>query len=87
MSKISPPNVAMILNWAKRQFPEPNVVVSNYEPNTGADGILVEFDELDVTQAYELQELRRLAECHVSIGSTDNLDKVVFDMLFPSMQR
>ncbi|MBS7565118.1 hypothetical protein KHS38_11945 [Mucilaginibacter sp. Bleaf8] len=83
MSKaLSPEQVDIIQAWANSQIPKPTLTLTDFEPASGANGVLVEFNELTIDQAQQLHELRRKIHCHVSIGNSKNLDHVVFDKLF-----
>jgi hypothetical protein len=86
-SLLSPTDVQQIVEWADAQTPVPNVIFTNLKPGIGADGVLVQFDNLTVDQAEQLLELRRRLDCHVSIGNLKNLDQVVFDRLYPHDQK
>jgi hypothetical protein len=82
--KITPNNVEKIKSYAAVNFPAAEVKITGYDPATGADGILIETDELEVHQAEKLLAFRRELECHISIGNQKKLEVVVFDMLFPT---
>ncbi|WP_342645027.1 hypothetical protein [Mucilaginibacter sp. CSA2-8R] len=80
---LSPTDIQVIVEWADAQTPVPEVEFTNLRPGIGADGVLVQFDNLTVDQANQLLELRRRLDCHVSIGNQKNLDQVVFNRLYP----
>jgi hypothetical protein len=83
MKAISPEKVKLITNWVAANFPDVEVQFTNYEPETGADGIYFEAAEVEIDQAIELLELKDQLQLKVGLCNTGKLDVVSFNILYP----